>query len=108
MKGIPMGQLWRPDPTVPTLTHEGIKVTSLKELDEFMSTTNIDKLTVDYTNLSDIDDTMDMNLAEIGLVGAITPELPQKDFNIRTLTSEKIAELRAAGVEGAEWNATHN
>ncbi len=76
-KGIPMGQIWSPDPTVPTLTHKGIKVTSLKEIEAIMQETGGYDLTVDYTNLSDIDDTMDMDTARIGLIGLDAPSIPE-------------------------------
>lgn len=43
-------------------------------------------------NLDDIDD--DFGDAPLDMIKAITPELPQRDFNIRTLTPEKLNELR--------------
>ena len=92
-KGIPLGHIYKPDYTVPTLTHEPIKVASLKDLEELIGKPTVNQ-SIDYTDLEDIDDTMDIDLARMGLVGAITPELPQRDFNIRTITPEKLAELK--------------
>lgn len=105
--GIPMCHLYRPDYSTPTLTQH-IKVTSLKELEELIGPLSSDKATVDYTALDDIDDTMDIDLAKMGLVGAITPELPQRDFNIRTLTNDKLEQLKKDESDGGVWNATYN
>ena len=105
--GIPMGHLYRPDYSTPTLTQH-IKVTSLKELEELIGPLSSDKATVDYTVLDDIDDTMDIDLAKMGLVGAITSELPQRDFNIRTLTNDKLEQLKKDESDGGVWNATYN
>ena len=106
--GIPMGHLYRPDYSTPTLTQQTIKVTSLKELEEIIGPMSSDKITVDFTNSEDIDDTMDAELAKLGLIEAPTIDLPQRDFNVRTLTSEKLSELKETGVKGVEWNATYN
>ena len=70
-KGIPHGHLYIPDPSV-TRT---ITPASLKELDELISK-SIDNQSIDYTDLEDIDDTMDMDLAKIGLVECNIPEIP--------------------------------
>lgn len=69
-----------------------IKVTNLKEMADVLGLPLNNELTV--TDLDDIDDTMDLETAKIGLVGAITPELPQRNFNIRTLTQVKLEELK--------------
>ena len=79
-KGIPHGQLYMghlhcPDTTIPTLEQKPIKVTSFQELDEFMKKQDIKP--IDYTDLEDIDDTMDIDLARIGLVGCNVPEIPE-------------------------------
>ena len=42
--------------------------------------------------IDDIDDNIGNELLDLNK--AITPELPQRDFNIRTLTSDKLDELR--------------
>ena len=42
----------------------------------------------DLTDLDDVDDEMELN-TEIPIM-----ELPQRDFNIRTLTQEKLDEMR--------------
>ena len=96
--GIPMGHLYRPDYSTPTLTQH-IKVTSLKELEELIGPISSDKITVDFTNPEDIDDTMDAELAKLGLIEAPTIDLPQRDFNIRTLTPEKLSELKETRVK---------
>lgn len=71
-KGIPLGHLYIPDPGV-TKT---IKVASLKDLEELIGKPTVNQ-SIDYTDLEDIDDTMDMDLARIGLVGCNIPEMPE-------------------------------
>ena len=71
-KGIPHGHLYIPDPSV-TRT---ITPASLKELDELISK-SIANQSIDYTDLEDIDDTMDMDLARMGLVECNVPEIPE-------------------------------
>lgn len=71
-KGIPHGHLYIPDPSV-TRT---IKVASLKDLEELIGKSIVNQ-SIEYTNLEDIDDTMDMDLARIGLVGCNVPEIPK-------------------------------
>ena len=63
-KGIPHGHLYIPDPSV-TRT---IKVASLKDLEELIGKSIVNQ-SIDYTDLEDIDDTMDMDLAKIGMIG---------------------------------------
>lgn len=46
----------------------------------------------DLTTLDDIDD--DFGDAPLDFNNAVTPELPQRDFNIATLTPEKLEQLR--------------
>lgn len=70
-KGIPHGHLYIPDPSV-TRT---IKVASLKDLEELIGKPTVNQ-SIDYTDLEDIDDTMDMDLAKIGLVECNIPEIP--------------------------------
>ena len=76
--------LHKPDDSIPTLTQKTITVTSKQELDQFMSLkqlskdlTNPELATTDPTDI-EIDDTMDMDLARIGLCGIpaqiITPQ----------------------------------
>jgi hypothetical protein len=62
-KGIPHGHLYIPDPSV-TRT---IKVASLKDLAELIGKPTVNQ-SIEYTDLEDIDDTMDMDLARIGLI----------------------------------------
>lgn len=72
-KGIPHGHLYIPaDPGV-TRT---IKVASLKDLEELIGK-SIANQSIEYTDLEDIDDTMDMDLARIGLVEYNVPEIPE-------------------------------
>ena len=67
----------KPDDSIPTLTQKTITVTSKQELDQFMSLKQLSKdLTnpeLAMTDLTDIeiDDTMDMDLARIGLIEAV-------------------------------------
>lgn len=72
-KGIPHGHLYIPDPGV-TRT---IKAASLKDLEELIGKSIVNQ-SIDYTDLEDIDDTMDMDLARIGLVGCNVPEVPEE------------------------------
>lgn len=71
--GIPLGHLWRPDTTVPTIT-KTIKVTSLKDLEELIGKPTVNQ-SIEYTDLEDIDDTMNIELARIGLVRCNVPEI---------------------------------
>ena len=77
-KGISLGHIWKPDTTVPTIT-KTIKVTSLKDLEELIGKSTVNQ-SIEYTDLEDIDDTMDMDLARIGLIGCNVPEIP-KGYN---------------------------
>ena len=44
------------------------------------------------TTLDDVDD--DIGDISLNINNAITPELPQRDFNIATLTPDKLEQLR--------------
>lgn len=67
-----------------------LKVTNMLEMSQVL---NIDLNTVDnITSLEDVDD--DFGNVPIDLSSAVTPELPHRDFNIATLTPEKLNELR--------------
>lgn len=67
-----------------------LKVTNMFEMAQVL---DIDLNTVDnMTSLEDVDD--DFGDAPLDLSKAITPELPHRDFNIATLTPEKLNELR--------------
>ena len=46
----------------------------------------------DLTTLDDVDD--DIGDTSLDFNNAVTPELPQRDFNIATLTPEKLEQLR--------------
>ena len=46
----------------------------------------------DLTTLDDVDD--DIGDVSMSITNAITPELPKRDFNIATLTPQKLDELR--------------
>lgn len=46
----------------------------------------------DLTTLDNVDD--DFGDAPLDFNNAVTPELPQRDFNIVTLTPEKLEQLR--------------
>lgn len=64
----------KPDESIPTLTQKIITVTSKQELDQFMSlkqlSYNISDPEVTLTDLEDIDDTIDMETAKVGLIEA--------------------------------------
>ena len=67
-----------------------IKVTNITEM---FTALNINPNGVDTSiSIDDVDD--DFGDAPLDFNNAVTPELPQRDFNIRTLTSEKLDELR--------------
>ena len=67
-----------------------IKVTNMAEM---FTALNMNPNGVDTsTNIEDIDD--DFGDAPLDFNNAITPELPRRDFNIATLTPEKLAQLR--------------
>lgn len=85
---------WKPDETVATLTQKPVVVQSLKDYDIMLQEDRLKygtPLQIDYTDLDDIDDTMDM---ETALIGLITPDLPNREYNIRTLTNESLVELK--------------
>ena len=46
----------------------------------------------ELTTLDDVDD--DFGDIAVDVSNAVTPELPQRSFNIRTLTPEKLEQLR--------------
>ena len=106
--GIPLGHLWRPDTTVPTIT-KTIKVTSLKDLEELIGKPTVNQ-SIDYTDLEDIDDTMDMDLARIGLVGCNVPEIPE-GYNISNeemkQSIQRAIQATEAYLKRREKNATN-
>lgn len=67
-----------------------IKVTDMYELSKVLGT-NLN-IYNEQTNLDDIDD--DFGDTPLDFNNAITPELPHRDFNIATLTPEKLEQLR--------------
>ena len=69
-----------------------ITVTNLKQMSEMLGIHLNEPASI--TDLEDIDDTMDYDLVQVGLVGAVAPELPHRDFTIATLTQQKLDELR--------------
>ena len=71
-KGIPHGHLYIPDPGV-TRT---IKAASLKDLEELVGKSIVNQ-SIEYTDLEDIDDTMDMELAKIGLIACNVLKIPE-------------------------------
>lgn len=67
-----------------------IKVTNMAEMFKAL---NMNPNGVDTsTNIEDIDD--DFGYAPLDFKNAITPELPHREFNIATLTPEKLEQLR--------------
>lgn len=108
-KGIPMGHLYRPDYTVPTI-NKTIKVTSLKDLEELIGKPTVNQ-SIEYTDLEDIDDTMDMDLAKIGLVECNIPDLPEgykaSDYDVMQ-NIQRAIQLSEAYLKQGEKNATNN
>lgn len=106
--GIPLGHIWRPDTTVPTIT-KTIKVTSLKDLEELIGKPTVNQ-SIDYTDLEDIDDTMDMDLARIGLVGCNVPEIPEgykpSDDEVKQ-SIQRAIQVSEAYLKQEENNATN-
>ena len=104
-KGIPHGHLYIPDPSV-TRT---IKVASLKDLEELLGKSTVNQ-SIEYTDLEDIDDTMDMDLARIGLVGCNVPEIPEgynpSDEEMKQ-SIQRAIQLSEAYLKQEEKNATN-
>ena len=104
-KGIPHGHLYIPDPSV-TRT---IKVASLKDLAELIGKPTVNQ-SIEYTDLEDIDDTMDMGLARIGLVGCNVPEIPEgynpSDEEMKQ-SIQKAIQATEAYLKQEEKNATN-
>lgn len=67
-----------------------LKITNMFEMSEVLDT-NLN-IVDETTILEDVDDDFGQNSLDIK--SAITPELPHRDFNIATLTPEKLDELR--------------
>ncbi len=69
--------------------NSGMRVLTLQDLD--LNLNGIDS----QTTLSDVDDDIDFNIGEGNQKGyAVERELPQNNFNIRTLTQDKIEEMK--------------
>ena len=83
---------WNPDDTVATLTQKPIIINSMQD---FIKMKQEDRarfgnpIEDELTDLDDVDDDINMNIGE-----PITPELPNREYNIRTLTNEDLAELK--------------
>ena len=67
-----------------------LKVTNMYEMSQLLGT-NLNQCS-DQTTLNNVDD--DFGDAPLEFNSAITPELPHRDFNIATLTPEKLEQLR--------------
>ena len=67
-----------------------IKVTNMSEM---FAALNMNPNGLDTSiSIEDVDD--DFGDASLDFNNAVTPELPQRDFNIATLTPEKLEQLR--------------
>ena len=81
-----------PDETVATLTQKPIIINSMQD---FIKMKQEDKarfgnpIEAELTDLDDIDDDINMDIGE-----PITPELPNRNFNIRTLSNDMLNEMR--------------
>ena len=67
-----------------------LKVTNMFEMSQVLGT-NLNGVDTSIS-IDDIDD--DFGDAPVDFNNAITPELPQRDFNIATLTPEKLDQLK--------------
>jgi hypothetical protein len=70
-----------------------LKVTNMYEMSQLLGT-NLNSVSEQIT-IDNIDD--DFGDAPLDFNNAVTPELPQRDFNIATLTPEKLEQLRKGG-----------
>lgn len=83
---------WKLDETVATLTQRPIIINSMQD---FIKMKQEDKARFgnpigdELTDLDDIDDDINMDICE-----PITPELPNRNFNIRTLSNDMLNEMR--------------
>lgn len=108
-KGIPLGHIWQPDTTAPTIT-KTIKVTSLKDIEKLISEPAPTQA-IDYTDLENIDDTMDMDLAKIGLVGCDMPNIPERHVTTTEELSnsiQKALQLSEQYLKREDKNATNS
>lgn len=70
-----------------------MKTIKVKNMSEMFTALNMNPNGVDTsTNIEDIDD--DFGDAPLDFNNAVTPKLPQRNFNIATLTPEKLEQLR--------------
>ena len=70
-----------------------IKITNMSEM---FTALNMNPNGVDTSiSIDEVDD--DFGDAPLNFNNAITPELPHRDFNIATLTNEKLNELKNSG-----------
>lgn len=83
---------WNPDDTVATLIQKPIVINSMQD---FIKMNQEDRarfgnpIEDELTDLDDIDDDININIGE-----PITPELPNRNFNIRTLSNDMLNEMR--------------
>lgn len=67
-----------------------LKVTNMYEMSQVLGT-NLNGVDTSIS-IDDVDD--DFGDAPLDFNNAVTPKLPQRDFNIATLTPEKLEQLR--------------
>ena len=67
-----------------------LKVTNLYEMSQTLGT-NLNQCS-DQTTLNNVDD--DFGDVSFDINSAVTPKLPKRDFNIATLTPEKLEQLK--------------
>lgn len=83
---------WNPDDTIATLTLKPVVINSMQD---FIKMNQEDRarfgnpIEDELTDLDDIDDDININIGE-----PITPELPNRNFNIRTLSNDMLNEMR--------------
>jgi hypothetical protein len=83
---------WNPDDTIATLTLQPVVINSMQD---FIKMNIEDRarfgnpIVDELTDLDDIDDDINMDIDE-----PITSKLPDRNFNIRTLSNDMLNEMR--------------
>lgn len=86
---------WNPDDTIATLTLKPVVINSMQDFIKMKQEDRarfVNPIEDELTDLDDIDDDINMNMD-----GPITPKLPNRNFNIRTLSNDMLNEMRNDG-----------
>ena len=83
------------------ITHiQGVRTLTPKDLGLDFQANSIDS----GTSLDDIDDDIDFNAESFNTINEMQIiELPQSNFNVRTLTQDKIDEMKRNRLPNTEW-----